>query len=72
MASRDNKTLEELFAEAPINGPNGESKFKDLKLRDFVIETPTLESIAEKIGVSESQISRLTSEGFSTEELEKM
>ena len=38
----------------------------------FVIETPTLESIAEKVGVSESQISRLTSEGFSTEELEKM
>ena len=72
LASKDTEVLEEIFAEAPINGPNGESRFKDLKLRDFVIETPTLESIAEKIGVSESQISRLTSEGFSTEELEKM
>ena len=71
MASRDTKTLEELFAQAPINGPNGESKFGEL-VGGFIVETPTLESIAEKIGVSESRISRLTGEGFSTEDLEKM
>jgi predicted ABC-type ATPase len=71
-ATSDNKVLAELFARAPINGPNGESRFGDLKTVGFAIETPTLQSVDEKIGVSESQISRLVSEGFSIEDLEKM
>jgi predicted ABC-type ATPase len=71
-ATSDNKVLAELFARAPINGPNGESRFGDLKTGGFAVETPTLQSVAEKVGVSESQISRLVSEGFSIEDLEKM
>lgn len=74
MASKDTEVLEDLFAEAPINGPNGESRFRELTVGKFAIEpkATTLEDIAEKIGVSESQISRLISEGFSADEVQKM
>jgi predicted ABC-type ATPase len=74
LASSDPKVLAELFARAPINGPNGESRFGDLNVGGSAIEVgkTTLDDIAEKIGVSESQISRLISEGFTQEELSKM
>jgi predicted ABC-type ATPase len=74
LASSDPKVLAELFARAPISGPNGEGRFGDMKIGDTAIEIgkTTLDDIAEKIGVSESQISRLISEGFTEEELLKM
>lgn len=75
LSSKEPKVLEEIFAEAPINGPNGESRFKDLIASDagVVIEIEeTLKDIAKKIGVSESQISRLISEGLTKDDLKKM
>jgi succinate dehydrogenase flavin-adding protein (antitoxin of CptAB toxin-antitoxin module) len=74
LASSDPEVLAELFARAPISGPNGEGRFGDMKIGDTAIEIgkTTLDDIAEKIGVSESQISRLISEGFTEEELLKM
>ena len=74
LASSDPKVLAELFARAPINGPNGETRFGDLRVGELSIEVEQtkLEDIAEKIGVSGSQISRLIDEGFTKEELSNM
>jgi len=74
LASSDPKVLAELFARAPISGPNGEGRFGDLKMGDTAIEVgkTTLDEIAEKLGVSESQISRLIREGFTEEEISLM
>ena len=75
MASDKPEVLEKLFAEAPIKGPNGESRFKDLISSGAGVEVEikeTLEDIAKRIGVSESQISRLISEGLTKDDLKKM
>ena len=72
--SSDPKVLEKLFAKAPIDGPNGESRFEELTSGRFSIETDkvTIEEIAKKIGFSEMEISKLTNEGFTLEEIAKM
>lgn len=74
LQSSDPKVLAKLFAKAPISGPNGEGRFGDLKIGDTTIEVgkTTLDEIAEKLGVSESQVSRLIREGFTEEEISNM
>lgn len=82
--SSDPKQLAELFADAPINGPNGEIKFSDLKIQNPNIDTSLqldlnetdeagkLKQFSEKIGISERKIRKLMDKGFSLKEIEDL
>ena len=72
--SSDPKVLEKLFENAPIVGPKGESRFRDLQAggMDVEIGQTAVEKVAERTGLPEGQISKLIKEGFTDEEILKM
>ncbi len=73
LMSNDLEVLAELFAKAPIVGPNGESRFGDMLLTNVGVEfDETVKQIAKKAGFLEKEISMLISEGFTKEDIEKM
>lgn len=71
MESNDPEVLDRLFARAPIQGPNGESRYGDLKLpnANFEFEQTAVQKVAERTGLPEWKISKLLYEGFSEEEI---
>jgi predicted ABC-type ATPase len=81
LASSDPEELAKLFARAPINGPNGESRFGDLKMGQLGIEInknatekvlENIDALVERTGIPSSQLMRLVPEGYPIEDLFKM
>lgn len=62
--SSDPEILKQIFDDAPIVGPNGESRFGDIRVGDVDVEIGN--------SAKQNQISKLINEGFTEEEISEM
>lgn len=81
LLSDDEEVIAKLFENAPIQGPKGESRFGDLRLGSVDVEIGetskeklerTTKELAQKTGLTEEQITKLMSKGWSAQEIDEL